>query len=171
MPRKQRYFCSRVLALARWLEPQPSEPTGIDLGQKDIAVGRSEDAVRAIEHRPAAAKSLPFGADLLQARYHVAYIGAALVIAPDRDGLVELAPAFEVPALAVEDLHAVRGAVDHDDAAARKGPDRVRPAELTIARPVAAPGCDQSAGGIEAMDPARSIPVRDIDLAPGRDMH
>jgi len=40
-----------------------------------------------------------------------------------------------VLALAVEDLHAVQSAVDHDDAAVRKGPDRVRPAELTVARP------------------------------------
>src|ERR1700676_5767872 len=110
------------------------------LGQKDIAVGHPEDAVRAIENRPAAPKPLAFGADLLQTRHHVADIGAALVIAPNRDGLVELAPAFEVPALAVEDLHAVRGAVDHDDATVRKGPDRMRPTELTFAGPVAAPG-------------------------------
>jgi len=42
----------------------------------------------------------------------------------------------------------------------------VRPAELTITRPVAAPACDQGAGGIEAMHLARRIAVRDIDLAP-----
>src|ERR1700730_12461293 len=153
------------------LEPQPRDPTRIALGQKDIVVGRPKDAVRAIEHRPAAAKPLAFGADLLQARHHVADIGAALVIAPDRDGVLELPPAFQMPALAIEDLHPVQAAVDHDDATVRKGPDRMRPAELTIAGPMAAPACDQSAGGIEAMDPACSIAVRDIDLTPGSDMH
>src|ERR1700704_3121312 len=153
------------------LEPQPRDPTRIALGEKDIVVGRPKDAVRAIENRPAASKPLAFGADLLQARHHVADIGAALVIAPARDGLVEPAPGFEVVGLAVENLHAVQSGVDHDDAAVRKGPDRVRPAELTVARPVAAPSCDQGAGSIEAMDPARSIAVRDIDVAPNRDMH
>jgi hypothetical protein len=37
-----------------------------------------------------------------------------------------------VLALPVEDLHAVRAAVDHDDTAVRKGPDRMRPAELAL---------------------------------------
>ena len=103
-----------------WLEPQPRDPTRIAFGQKDIAVGRPGNAVRAIENRPAAAKPLALGADLLQARHHVADIGAALIIAPDCDGPVEPAAGFEVLALAVEDLHAVRAAVDHDDTAVRK---------------------------------------------------
>jgi hypothetical protein len=41
-----------------WLEPQPRDPTRIAFGQKDIAVGRPGDAVRASENRPAAAKPL-----------------------------------------------------------------------------------------------------------------
>jgi hypothetical protein len=38
-----------------WLEPQPRGPARIAFGQKDIAVGRPEDAVGAVEHRAAAA--------------------------------------------------------------------------------------------------------------------
>src|ERR1700730_17621432 len=38
-----------------WLEPQPRDPARIAFGQKDIAVGRPEDAVGAVEHRAAAA--------------------------------------------------------------------------------------------------------------------
>ena len=103
--------------------------------------------MRTIENWPTAAEPLAFGADLLQTRHHVADVGAAFIIALDCDGLVEPTPGFEVPAFAVEDLHAVRTAVDHDDTTVRKGPDRMRPAELTIARPLAAPACDQSADG------------------------
>ena len=38
--------------------PQPRDPARIALGQQDVASGRAEQAVCAVQHRPAAAEPL-----------------------------------------------------------------------------------------------------------------
>ena len=163
--------CSRWLVhrLRPRTRGQPRDPVRHHLRKIQIALRVAGDAVRAIEHRAAAAEVRArrtvghHARDVVGREHHAARVRI------DRHRLVGAGHLVEIGAGGIEHLDAVVLAIADQHAAVRHHPDAVRRGELAraVARP--APGADMRAGRGEAMHDGAAVAVRDIDVAGRRD--
>src|SRR5262249_42888023 len=110
------------------------------LGEIEVAVGITAEAVRAVDGAAAAAHKLAVGTHKADARDLVGDEHQIAVVHPDLHGMIEVAPFGQEVAGAVEGLHAVVLAVADQHLAEAVDPHGVRRGELARAAAGPAPG-------------------------------